>query len=125
MAEEEKEDYIPPHGLGDLPRAIATERGELRGFDTTGRAPLTGKNKAADLVRQTDIGETLQTTRISPRPPQLLYGVESVYDARPIQGTDFQSSECLTISFFDNGFGDATFAPIESAFLVPENTIGS
>lgn len=132
MAEEEGEGYLPPQrrrGLGELSRGIATERGDLDTQDVSGQVPPTGGMKAADLVRQSGIVDTLETSKVSPRPPQLLYGVESVYDSRPIQGTDFQHTECIDVSWIADGVHDATFVEsfggglVTAEFLVPENTI--
>lgn len=140
MAEEEGEGYIAPQmprrrarrgqPLGELSRGIATERGDLDTQDVSGVVPPTGANKAADLVRQTGIVNTLESTKVSPRPPQLLYGVESVYDSRPIQGTDFQHTQCIDAVWIADGVHDATFVEVfgggivTAEFLVPDNTIG-
>ena len=133
MAEEEGEGYKPPQrrrGIGELPRSIATERGELENMNVSGQVPPTGANKSADLVRQSGIVDTTENTPVSPRPPQLLYGVESVYDSRPIQGTDFQHTQCIDSVWIADGTHDATFVEVfgggivTAEFQVPQNTVG-
>jgi hypothetical protein len=137
MAEEEGEGYKPPQmprtrrrgGLGDLPRPILSERGELENLDVSGNVPPGGANKSADLMRQTGVVDTLVSTPVSKRPPPMLYGVESVYDSRPIQGTDFQHTECIDVVWIPSVLHDATFVEafgggiVTAEFLVPENTV--
>lgn len=126
MAEEERGDYYTPPTLGELTRGIATERGELQNFDLAGPAGVPpqspgGPSAVADLQRSTGIIETVETQRISPRPPALLYQVVSTYDSRPIQSYDFQDSECSFIAWNGN---PPVFDPFNAlVFIVPENTV--
>lgn len=116
--------YRTRQGLGDLPSGLADERGER--FDEGLRGPLPsgpgGPGAVADMARPTDIVETVETQRISPRPPALLYQVISVYDSRPIQAYDFQHSECGSLVFFDDA-GAGEFDPVSFTYTVPENTV--
>jgi hypothetical protein len=130
MAHEESDDYYVPPTLGELSRALARERGELRDYDLRGkgyRPPavpggMPGVNQAADLNRETNLIERTENYNVSPRPPALLYEVIATYDSRPIQGFDFQHSECSQIEWIPLG-GGSTFDPIEFTFTVPENNI--
>ncbi|NIT36973.1 MAG: hypothetical protein GTN49_10830 [candidate division Zixibacteria bacterium] len=128
MAEEERDDYgtgyYRPPTLGELSRSLATERRELQTFDLEGRnvppgAPG-GPTQVADLSRDTGLVQATQGY-ISPRPPALLYQVVSTYDSRPIQGYDFQDSECSAITW---GGAPPTFAPFNALrYTVPNNVI--
>ncbi len=130
MAEEEGDDYgsgyYRPPTLGELNRALGTERRELDAFDLEGKivppGSPGGEGQVADLARGTGIIETLESSYISPRPPALLYQVVSTYDSRPIQGYDFQHSECGNINWIPGGSG-SEFNPIEFTYVVPENTV--
>jgi len=124
--EDERDEYgsLGDLPLGDLPRSIGHERGEVDPLSPYGRAPPgSGIAKAADLARSTDITRTMRTTEIPKGAPALAYGVQSTYDARPIQGTDFQSSACKTLTWIADVVHDASFVPITFSFVVPENTI--
>lgn len=138
MAEEERGDYggpfyVPPslddalqnRGLGEVPRSLGVERKELEAYDLEGRrTPPAGPGSAevvADLQRATGIVHTVETQKISLRPPALLYQVVSMYDSRPIQGYDFQKSEC---SFIDFAGTPPVFAPFDALkFTVPNNVV--
>ena len=129
MSHEESDDYYTPPTLGDLTRQIAKERGELVDWDlegkyvppaTPGGLPLV--NKSADLNRETSIIERTTNYPVSPRPPALLYEVIATYDSRPIQGFDFQFSECKFLTWTPFA-GGSTFAAVEFTFLVPENNV--
>jgi hypothetical protein len=138
MAEEERGDYggpfyVPPtldealrnRGLGEVPRSLGVERKELEAYDLEGRrVPPAGPGSAeavADLQRATGIVHTVETQKISPRPPALLYQVVSMYDSRPIQGYDFQKSEC---SFINWAGVPPVFAPFDAVnFIVPNNVV--
>ena len=129
MAHEESDDYYIPPTLGDLTRQIARERGELKSYDLDPRymppavpGGLPQVNKAADLQRQTGIIERVTNYSVSPRPPALLYEVIATYDSRPIQGFDFQFSDCGNIDWIADG-GGAGFDPIDFTFIVPDNNV--
>jgi len=131
MAEEERDDYgggyYQPPTLGELSRSLATERGELDAYDLkgpTGVPPQSpgGPAAVADLQRDTGLIDYTENRYVSPRPPALLYQVVSTYDSRPIQGFDFQHSECGVIEWIAGG-GGATFLPVEFTYSVPENTV--
>lgn len=135
MSEERDDNGLPPplgplyanaDGLGDLPRPLATERGERKRRDSQGSVPpgVTpgDPSQIADLDRQTDFGHQLDTRRISRKAPPLAYSVGSVYDSRPIQGTDFQKTDCNEIEFIALG-GGSTFDSIFVDYIVPENKI--
>lgn len=133
--EEEGDDYgrfYEPPTLGDLPRGVAHERGETWPQETRGRLPpnqAPGRGgglpgQVADQARGADIKYTLQNEKISPIAPALAYQVQSTYDARPVQGRDFQASGCDTLVFEDAGGGaSATFATVAFTYLVPDNTV--
>lgn len=129
MAEEEGDDYgggyYRPPTLGELSRGIAFERGELNEYDLRGPTNVPpqspgGRAAVADLNRATDLIETTETQRISPRPPALLYQVISTYDSRPIQAYDFQSSGCGNLSW--NG-APPTMNTAELEYTVPSNVV--
>lgn len=129
MAHEESDDYYNPPTLGDLTRQIAKERGELRHYDLDPRyvppavpGGLPQVNKAADLNRETALIERTTNYTVSPRPPALLYEVIATYDSRPIQGFDFQFSECGFL-LWEALAGGSTFPTIEFTFTVPDNNI--
>lgn len=126
MAEEERGEYYVPPTLGELSRSLGVERRELEAFDLEGKivppSSPGGPSQVADLARGTGIIDTLESRKISPRPPALLYQVVSTYDSRPIQAYDFQSSSCDSMNFIaSGGFGE--FAPVFHEYLVPPNTI--
>lgn len=142
MAEEERDDYGSGYyrpspsalyeyaratgQLGELSRAIATERGELEAYDLKGDIVPPGApgslDKVADVaVRPTGLVRVTETQQISPRPPALLYQVVSTYDSRPIQAYDAQKSECSNIEW---GGVPPTFSAFDAVtFIVPENTV--
>lgn len=126
MAEEERQDYYIPPTLGELNRALLSERGELPAFDLEGRRvpPGTpgGPTQVADMARSADIIDTIESRQISPRPPALLYQVVSTYDSRPIQAYDFQASACALITFITEGAG-AGFDAVSITYTVPDNTV--
>lgn len=129
MAEEERDDYgggyYRPPTLGELNRALGTERRELDAYDLEGkRAPPGGQpgsaQAVADLQRSTGLVADTQGY-VSPRPPALLYQVVATYDSRPIQAYDFQDSECSSINWAG---APPTFAPFNAVtYIVPENTV--
>ncbi len=125
MAEEERGEYYVPPTLGELSRSLGVERGELEAYDLEGKeAPPGGvpggAAQVSDLARGTGLIETLETQRISPRPPALLYQVVSTFDSRPIQAYDFQDSECQFINW---GGAPPTFSPVSLNYTVPDNTV--
>lgn len=121
MAEEERGEYYVPPTLGELSRSLGVERGELDAFDLEGdRAPPGGNPKVADLARGTGLIETIETQRISPRPPALLYQVVSTFDSRPIQAYDFQDSECDFINWAGT---PPVFPAVSLNFTIPDNTV--
>lgn len=123
MAEEERADYYQPPTLGDLTRALARERGELRQFDTEGRYIPPGQpggDVTADLQRATGLVRDTEGKAINPRPPPLLYEVISTFDSRPVQAYDFQHSECI----FMNWSGTPpTWGSVFAEYIVPANTV--
>jgi hypothetical protein len=123
MPNEEHEKCPPYHpGLGELPRAIATERKELEAYKLQGEyaPPGTGLNQpSADLNRQTSIIDDITKMPPSRRAPPLNFYVQSTYDSRPIQGYDFQASKITSISFETSG----NFSAVSMTYTVPENTI--
>lgn len=130
MAEEEGDDYgggyYRPPTLGELNRALGTERRELDAYDLDGKiippSSPGGPGQVADLARGTGIINVLETQPVSPRPPALLYQVISTFDSRPIQAFDFQHSECGNIRWIPGGSG-SEFDPVEFTYTVPENTV--
>jgi hypothetical protein len=129
MAHEESDDYYIPPTLGELTRQIAAERGELQDWDLKGNyvppsreGGLPQVNKAADLQRETNLIERTENYSISPRPPALLYEVIATYDSRPIQGFDFQFSECNSIVWIPGGSG-SEFNEVRFTFKVPDNNV--
>jgi hypothetical protein len=126
MAEEERGEYYVPPTLGELSRSLGVERRELEAFDLEGKivppAHPGGPSQVADLARGTGIIDTIETQKISPRPPALLYQVVSTYDSRPIQAYDFQHSECGNITWIAGGSG-SEFNPVTFTYIVPDNTI--
>lgn len=127
MAHEESDDYYIPPTLGELSRQLAMERGELAAFDLKGRyaPPATPGGppmvaKSADLNREQAIVDRTTNYTVSPRPPALLYEVVATYDSRPIQGYDFQDSECKLLEW---GGVPPTFDPVQLDFVVPENVV--
>ena len=125
MAEEERGEYYVPPTLGELSRSLGVERGELEAFDLEGKqAPPGGSPgsaaQVADLARGTGLIETIETQRISPRPPALLYQVVSTFDSRPIQAYDFQDSECEFINWAGT---PPVFPSVSLNFTIPDNTI--
>lgn len=130
MAEEEGDDYgsgyYRPPTLGELNRALGTERRELDAFDLEGKivppGSPGGESAVADLARGTGIIDTLESRYVSPRPPALLYQVVSTYNSRPIQGYDFQHSECGNLNWRAGGSG-SEFDAIDFTYVVPDNTV--
>ncbi len=126
MAEEERGEYYVPPTLGELSRSLGVERRELQAFDLEGKITPPGspggESQVADLARGTGIIDTIESRKISPRPPALLYQVVSTYDSRPIQGYDFQHSECNRLRWIPGGSG-SEFDPIEFTYVVPPNTV--
>jgi len=124
MAEEERGEYYVPPSLGELSRSLGVERGELDAFDLEGKVAPPGAPggaaQVADLARGTGIIDTIETQKISPRPPALLYQVVSTYDSRPIQAYDFQDSECQFINW---GGVPPTFSPVSLTYDVPVNVV--
>ena len=128
MAEEERDDYpqgyYQPPTLGELSRALGVERRELEAFDLEGKiAPPGGPGgpgQVADLARETELVDFMETHPISPRPPALLYQVVATYDSRPIQGYDFQDSECQVLEWSG---APPTFDPVSLTYIVPDNTV--
>lgn len=127
MAHEESDDFYIPPTLGELSRQIARERGELRDYDLDGKyvppsheggLPLV--NKAADLAREQAIVDRVTNYSVSPRPPALLYEVIATYDSRPIQGYDFQDSECL---FLNWAGAPPLLGTVALEYEVPQNTV--
>lgn len=126
MAEEERGEYYVPPTLGELSRSLGVERRELQAFDLEGKVTPPGspggETQVADLARGTGIIDTIESRRVSPRPPALLYQVVSTYDSRPIQAYDFQHSECGAITWIAGGSG-SEFDPVEFTYVVPDNTV--
>ena len=117
--------YSNADGLGDLPRPLQHERRE-QWPDPVGKIPPgsgPGSPAAvADLARPTSVETYVDTHRVNPRPPALLYQVVSTFDSRPIQGYDMQASGCNTINFFESG-GAGFFDPVSFTFTVPQNVV--
>ena len=126
MAEEERGEYYVPPTLGELSRSLGVERRELQAFDLEGKivppSSPGGPSQVADLARGTGIIDTIESRKISPRPPALLYQVVSTYDSRPIQAYDFQHSECGNLNWIAGGSG-SEFNAIQFTYIVPDNTI--
>lgn len=130
MAHEESDDYYIPPTLGELTRQIARERGELAEYDLDGKyipprhpGGVPGNPMAADLNRETNLIERTENYTVSPRPPALLYEVIATYDSRPIQGFDFQHSECGNLLWQDIGGGVTSFPDVEFTYTVPDNNV--
>lgn len=130
MANEEKENQCPPYvpGLGEVPRDLLYERGDLPRFDTTGKYnppridPATGvvhNSQVADIARPTAIIEDMKGRQVPKTPPPLYFRVQSTYDSRPIQAYDFQANRATVINFETSG----DFDPVSMTYTVPENTI--
>lgn len=135
MSEEDREGKPPYHdlaalyrrqqGLGDLPRPIAEERGEryvrdAQGVTQPGSVPGSPSQVADVVGRQQEIKRYVETHDVSKRAPPLLFEVQSTYDSRPVQGSDFHASACAEIEFEDT---PTTFDPVRVDFLVPDNKI--
>ena len=117
MSIEEREDR-----LGELSRDLAEERKELEAYDLQGQYVPPGQgfegSKVADLQRETGIIEEV-VRGIPDVAPELAFHVQSTYDSRPVQATDWQASGCDTIVFGTSG----NFDSITFSFTVPENKI--
>lgn len=133
MSEEDREGPPPyldlrrhygPQGLGDLPKPLGVERGERDVRDPQGRVvpgePPGQPGQVADLARGTGIKDYLETHRVPRVAPPLNFEVASVYDSRPVQGTDFQATGCDSLVFAGS---PATFPAVSFTFTVPENKI--
>lgn len=126
--EEGEERYYQPPTLGDLSRGIAHERGETFQDQARGGGPMQGRGpgqpwQIADQARPASVIETLSRDPVSKIAPALAYQVQSTYDARPVQGYDFQHSSCGGLEWGTAGVAGAGFAPVDFTFRVPENTI--
>lgn len=116
--------YRSAAGLGDLPLPHATARGERELQERIGYVPPGGppgsEAQVADLARGEGISDYVESRPVSKRPPGLLYQVQSTYDSRPVQGTDFQATACDSLVFAG---APPTFPAVSATYTVPENKI--
>lgn len=112
MADDEFENR--ENNLGELPEDISFERGDLADYKKRAYYVPPGSDVPPDIVKQSEINK--QISGLPQGSPGYDVSVQSVFDTRPINATDFIASS--------NGFVDAcSVADILLSYTIPEGRV--